>query len=134
MAESENDRLALAVVERHRDFELALAGDRRSYPTREFRSFANAATDTFGPFKAMNSFTEASSRRSTASSITVRGYPETQNAWNPCCFSVTIRSSKETSRLVFDLAIRFAKYSGSQANWAKRSKASDRDGKGRCSY
>src|SRR5208283_5261860 len=42
MAESEKDRLAHAVVERHRDFELALEGDRRSYPTREFRPFADA--------------------------------------------------------------------------------------------
>ena len=36
MAESEKDRLALAVVELHRDFERALEGDRRSYPTGEF--------------------------------------------------------------------------------------------------
>ncbi len=43
MADSEKDRLAHAVVERHRDFPLALAGDRRSYPTREFRAFAHAA-------------------------------------------------------------------------------------------
>ena len=42
MAESEKDRLAHAVVERHRDFSLALEGDRRSYPTREFRAFAEA--------------------------------------------------------------------------------------------
>jgi hypothetical protein len=43
MGHAEKDRLAASVVERHHDFELALAGSRRRYPTREFRSFVEAA-------------------------------------------------------------------------------------------
>jgi hypothetical protein len=62
MAESEKDRLAHAGVERHRDFSLALEGDGAIQPESSPRSLT-LFSNTFGPFKAMNSFTEASSRR-----------------------------------------------------------------------
>jgi hypothetical protein len=42
MRDEEKDRLAAAVVDRHCDFEQALAGSRRKYPAREFQSFAAA--------------------------------------------------------------------------------------------
>lgn len=42
MSGTEKDRLAALVVDQHRAFEQALAGSRRRYPTREFRSFATA--------------------------------------------------------------------------------------------
>jgi hypothetical protein len=42
MRDAEKDRLAAAVVDQHSDFELALAGSRRNYSTREFQSFAEA--------------------------------------------------------------------------------------------
>jgi hypothetical protein len=42
MRDPEKDRLALSVVERHSEFEEALAGNRRKYPTREFRLFSEA--------------------------------------------------------------------------------------------
>ena len=42
MRDAEKDRLALSVVDRHSEFEEALAGNRREYPTREFRLFAEA--------------------------------------------------------------------------------------------
>ncbi len=38
----EKDRLAALVVDQHCAFEQALAGSRKRYPTREFRSFAMA--------------------------------------------------------------------------------------------
>ena len=40
MSGSEKDRLAALVVDQHSAFEQALAGSRKRYPTREFRSFA----------------------------------------------------------------------------------------------
>lgn len=43
MGDTEKDRLASSVADRHSEFEQALAGDRRKYPTREFRLFAEAA-------------------------------------------------------------------------------------------
>jgi len=42
MRDAEKDRLALSVADRHSEFEEALAGNRRKYPTREFQSFAEA--------------------------------------------------------------------------------------------
>jgi len=42
MRDTEKDRLARFVEDRHVDFEQALAGSRRRYPTREFQSFADA--------------------------------------------------------------------------------------------
>jgi hypothetical protein len=40
MSDTEKDRLAALVVDQHFEFERALAGSRKGYPTREFRSFA----------------------------------------------------------------------------------------------
>ena len=40
MSDTEKDRLAALVVDQHFAFEQALAGSRKRYPTREFRSFA----------------------------------------------------------------------------------------------
>lgn len=40
--DSEKDRLALSVADRHADFEAALAANRRKYPIPEFRLFAEA--------------------------------------------------------------------------------------------
>jgi hypothetical protein len=40
MSGTEKDRLAASVVDQHCAFEQALAGNRKRYPTREFRSFA----------------------------------------------------------------------------------------------
>jgi hypothetical protein len=40
--DSEKDRLALSVVDRHADFKAALAANRRKYPIPEFRLFAEA--------------------------------------------------------------------------------------------
>ena len=40
MSGSEKDRLAALVIDQHCAFEQALAGSRKRYPTREFRSFA----------------------------------------------------------------------------------------------
>jgi hypothetical protein len=42
MRDAEKDRLALSVGNRRADFEGALAGNRRKYPIREFRLFAEA--------------------------------------------------------------------------------------------
>jgi hypothetical protein len=42
MRDSEKDRLALSVADRHADFEATLAANRRKYPIREFRLFAEA--------------------------------------------------------------------------------------------
>jgi hypothetical protein len=42
MGDKEKDRLASSVVDRHCEFEEALAGNRRKYPIREFRLFAQA--------------------------------------------------------------------------------------------
>jgi hypothetical protein len=42
MTDSEKERLAAAVVAQHCAFEEALAGARRTYPTREFKAFADA--------------------------------------------------------------------------------------------
>jgi hypothetical protein len=42
MRDMEKDRLALTVADRHSEFEEALAGNRRKYPIREFRLFAEA--------------------------------------------------------------------------------------------
>ena len=42
MRDAEKDRLALSVVDRHSEFEKALAGNRRQYPAHEFRLFAEA--------------------------------------------------------------------------------------------
>jgi hypothetical protein len=42
MRDVEKDRLALSVADRHSEFEGALAGNGRKYPTREFRLFAEA--------------------------------------------------------------------------------------------
>jgi hypothetical protein len=42
MRDAEKDRLALSVADRHSEFEEALAGNRRKYPTREFQLFAAA--------------------------------------------------------------------------------------------
>ncbi len=42
MSGTQKDRLAALVVDQHCAFEQALAGSRRRYPTREFRSFATA--------------------------------------------------------------------------------------------
>src|SRR5438067_2438345 len=42
MGDAEKDRLALSVVDRHSEFEKALAGNRRKYPAHEFRLFAEA--------------------------------------------------------------------------------------------
>jgi hypothetical protein len=40
MSSSGKDRLAALVIDQHCAFEQALAGSRKRYPTREFRSFA----------------------------------------------------------------------------------------------
>src|SRR5260370_12539172 len=40
MGDAEKERLALSVTDRHSEFEEALAGNRRKYPSREFRLFA----------------------------------------------------------------------------------------------
>ena len=40
MRDSEKDRLAALVADQRCDFEQALAGSRRRYPTREFQAFA----------------------------------------------------------------------------------------------
>jgi hypothetical protein len=40
MSGSEKDRLAVLVIDRHCALQQALAGSRKRYPTREFRSFA----------------------------------------------------------------------------------------------
>jgi hypothetical protein len=40
MSGSEKDRLAALVIDQHYAFQQALAGSRKRYPTREFRSFA----------------------------------------------------------------------------------------------
>jgi hypothetical protein len=42
MRDSERDRLALSVADRHAAFEAALAANRRKYPIPEFRLFAEA--------------------------------------------------------------------------------------------
>ena len=42
MRDAEKDRLALSVADRHSEFEEALAGNRRKYPTPEFHLFAEA--------------------------------------------------------------------------------------------
>jgi hypothetical protein len=42
MSDEEKDRPAETVVNRHCEFEEALAGNRRKYPAREFRLFAQA--------------------------------------------------------------------------------------------
>jgi hypothetical protein len=42
MSDTEKDRLAALVVDHRCAFEEALAGNRKRYPTREFRSFATA--------------------------------------------------------------------------------------------
>src|ERR1017187_6960660 len=42
MADADKNRLALSVADRHCEFEEALTGNRRKYPTREFRLFAKA--------------------------------------------------------------------------------------------
>jgi hypothetical protein len=42
MRDSEKDRVALSVADRHADFEAALAANRRKYPIPEFRLFAEA--------------------------------------------------------------------------------------------
>jgi len=42
MRDAEKDRLASSVADRHSEFEAALVGNRRKYPTREFRLFAEA--------------------------------------------------------------------------------------------
>jgi hypothetical protein len=42
MLGTEKDRLAALVVDQHCAFEQALAGNRKRYPTRKFRSFATA--------------------------------------------------------------------------------------------
>ena len=42
MRDAEKDRLALSVADRHSEFEEALAGNRRKYPTREFQLLAEA--------------------------------------------------------------------------------------------
>jgi hypothetical protein len=42
MRDAEKDRLAISVADRHSEFEEALAGNRRKYPTREFRLFSEA--------------------------------------------------------------------------------------------
>ncbi len=42
MRDSEKDRLAALVAGQHSDFEQALAASRKTYPTREFQSFATA--------------------------------------------------------------------------------------------
>ena len=42
MSGTETDRLAALVVDQHCAFEQALAGGRRRYPSREFRSFVRA--------------------------------------------------------------------------------------------
>lgn len=42
MRDAEKDRLALYVADRRSEFEEALARNRRTYPTREFRLFAEA--------------------------------------------------------------------------------------------
>jgi hypothetical protein len=42
MSDKEKDRLASSVADRHCEFEEALSGNRRKYPTREFRLFAEA--------------------------------------------------------------------------------------------
>jgi hypothetical protein len=40
MSGSEKDRLAALVIDQHCALQQALAGNRKGYPTREFRSFA----------------------------------------------------------------------------------------------
>jgi hypothetical protein len=40
MSRSDKDRLAALVIDRHAAFQEALAGRRKRYPTREFKSFA----------------------------------------------------------------------------------------------
>lgn len=42
MGDAEKNRLALSVADRRCEFEEALTGNRRKYPTREFRLFAEA--------------------------------------------------------------------------------------------
>ena len=42
MRDAEKDRLAFSVADWHSEFEEALAGNRRKYPIREFRLFAEA--------------------------------------------------------------------------------------------
>lgn len=42
MCDSEKDRLAALVANQRSDFEQALAGSRRRYPTSEFQAFAEA--------------------------------------------------------------------------------------------
>ena len=42
MGDKEKDQLAASVTDRHCEFEEALAGNRRKYPTREFRLFAES--------------------------------------------------------------------------------------------
>jgi hypothetical protein len=42
MRHAERNRLALCVADRHCELEEALAGDRRKYPIRQFRLFAEA--------------------------------------------------------------------------------------------
>lgn len=41
--DSEKDRAAEDVVERFADFEIALSGDKRRYPSKEFEAFLRAA-------------------------------------------------------------------------------------------
>ena len=112
MRDAEKDRLALSVVDRHSQFEEALAGNRRKYPTREFRLFAEAVRryvektgsdemlhrDVVGAVHGLVNYLQIERKR----------YPAKCSSrpkdWSASFFSATIRTSMGTNLLVFEEA------------------------------
>jgi hypothetical protein len=114
MCDAEKDRLALSVADRHSALEEALARNRRKYPTREFRLFAEAVRRYVERTTATNGCIAALLGPFTASIISgsnKSGYPARCSSrlrdWNASFFSATIRISTGTNRRSLRLPVSF---------------------------